>query len=237
GRQPYHGHSELIASNHSKYWDTVTIQHVATVTQIRRENEEEIQTALYWRQTLDVFTKKVSAIKGFCHCNQPQNPDKVMIQCPSEKCNRWLHEECLRHQILLNMYNHLQTGEKNRVLDTELRLGGQETNNRDVEMDGADEFVEHDEGVEPNVVPLPLADDASLRPRNGQPLTMPICVASRRGRKKVVRSVRKPYEGQLRAEFNSEDDVFEITYSIAGDEGEKRWRVGFNCTICGTYIH
>ncbi|KAJ0103770.1 bah domain-containing protein [Diaporthe amygdali] len=181
GRQPYHGHSELIASNHSKCWDTMIIQHIVTDYQLQ------------W----------VSLI---------------------EKCNRWLHEECLRHQILLNMYTDLQTDEKTRVLDTDLRSAEQETNNRDVEMDGAGNFVGHDDGVEPYLFPFPLPDGASLRPRNGYPLKVPICAARGRRRKKVVESVRKPYEGQLRAEFNAEDDVFEITYSQGGDEGERRWR-------------
>jgi len=115
------------------------------------------------------------------------------------------------------MYNRLQTDEKNRVVYTDLRSAEQETNNRDVEMDGVDKFVQHDDGVGPNLVPFPLPDGATLRPQNGQPLTMPICGARRRRRKKLAQSVRKPYEGQFRAEFNPDDDVFEITYSQAGD--------------------
>ncbi|KAH8745782.1 hypothetical protein F5883DRAFT_586371 [Diaporthe sp. PMI_573] len=255
GRQPYHGHNELIESNHMGIINVVSVIREATVTQIRAENEEEVQAALYWRQTLDVFTKRLSVIKRLCHCNQPQNPDKVMIQCPNKKCNRWLHEECLRHQILLNTYDHLQTDMTYPVLNTELRSMGKETDNRDLgmnqpgtiaiaaevltraETDGADELVKRGEGVEPNVVSLPPAGDGLVRSQNGQPLTMPICVASRRRRKRVVRSFRKPYEGLLRAELKSEDDVFEIIYSQPDDRGEKRWRVGFNCTVCGTRIH
>jgi hypothetical protein len=162
-----------------------------------------------------------------------------MIQCPSEKWNWWLLEECLRHQILLHTYNHLQTDKTYPVLDTELRLAGKETDNRDlgmnqtgtltiaagipirVEVDGADELTECGDGVEANVVPLPPAGDGLVRPGISQPLTMLSCVAGWR-RKRLVRRFRKPYEGLLRAELKSDEDVFEIIYSQASNGGERR---------------
>jgi hypothetical protein len=79
GRQPYHGQNELIASNHSKwhpvreeseaeadYMVTVDIINVvsvtqqATVNQVTDENDDQIQSALYWRQAFDVRTQELS---------------------------------------------------------------------------------------------------------------------------------------------------------------------------------
>lgn len=72
----------------------------------------------YTRQHYDVPTKKLKvcsplectgpvlnatlpflfAIKPklsvFCTCKQPQNPDRVMIQC--DACDKWYHDTCIK---------------------------------------------------------------------------------------------------------------------------------------------
>lgn len=79
GRQPYHGQNELIASNHSKCQNPCEISHdlkltlaavdiinvvsvtqQATVNQVTDENDDQIQSALYWRQAFDVRTLELS---------------------------------------------------------------------------------------------------------------------------------------------------------------------------------
>lgn len=79
GRQPYHGQNELIASNHSKCQtpcetshdlkltlaavdiiNVVSVTQQATVNQVTDENDDQIQSALYWRQAFDVRTLELS---------------------------------------------------------------------------------------------------------------------------------------------------------------------------------
>lgn len=78
GRQPYHGRNELIASNLSMFTsrdtqrgssltrstvdviNVVSVTGSATVNQWDEQNEEEIQSALYWRQAVDVRTMELS---------------------------------------------------------------------------------------------------------------------------------------------------------------------------------
>lgn len=79
GRQPYHGQNELIASNHSKCQEyvrkksrseadsvavdiinVVSVTQQATVNQVTDENDDQIQSALYWRQAFDVRTLELS---------------------------------------------------------------------------------------------------------------------------------------------------------------------------------
>lgn len=78
GRQSYHGRNELIASNLSTFAsrdtpressltgptvdviNVVSVTGSATVNQWDEQNEEEIQSALYWRQAVDVRTMELS---------------------------------------------------------------------------------------------------------------------------------------------------------------------------------
>ena len=61
GRQPYHGRQELVASNHMEIVDAMTVSDGADVVHVA-ENDEDASTVdgLYWRQTFDCLTNKVS---------------------------------------------------------------------------------------------------------------------------------------------------------------------------------
>ena len=61
GRQPYHGRQELIASNHMDIVDAMTVSDGAEVAHVV-ETDENASTVdgLYWRQTLDFLTNKLS---------------------------------------------------------------------------------------------------------------------------------------------------------------------------------
>lgn len=49
----------------------------------------------------------VQGIKSICNCGQPANPDKTLAQCPNSDCGVWLHEECIKHAILMKTYEAL----------------------------------------------------------------------------------------------------------------------------------
>ncbi|KAL8299169.1 hypothetical protein RB601_003635 [Gaeumannomyces tritici] len=130
GRQPYHGQMELVASNHMDMISVVSVTSQAHVNQMIEDNDDDIQSSLYWRQAFDVRTAELSvrtdrlaAIRGYinppfshaqsvelvCRCGQPANPDKTLIGCSNTKggCGKWLHSDCLIHDALIRVYERL----------------------------------------------------------------------------------------------------------------------------------
>ncbi|KAF6842630.1 BAH domain-containing protein [Colletotrichum musicola] len=107
GRQAYHGHNELIASNHMDIINVVSVTLPANVKQWIEENDDEIQEALYWRQAFDCRTQQLSSVERTCKCRQPANPDKTLIGCSNKECGKWLHEHCLREDALMRTYERL----------------------------------------------------------------------------------------------------------------------------------
>ena len=59
GRQDYHGSQELVASNHMDIVDAMTVTDRAEVQQLK-ETSSKLMDDLYWRQTYDVVTNKLS---------------------------------------------------------------------------------------------------------------------------------------------------------------------------------
>lgn len=47
------------------------------------------------------------SVEGICVCNQPANPDKMLIGCSNDSCAKWIHEECLKHYALMRVYERL----------------------------------------------------------------------------------------------------------------------------------
>lgn len=98
------------------------------VNQWYEENDDDVQSALYWRQALDVRTLELSVrtnirsqgaaflltcspakqtVDSLCKCGEPGNPDQTLIGCTAEGCSKWLHEQCLKHEALLRTYERL----------------------------------------------------------------------------------------------------------------------------------
>ncbi|ERS99830.1 hypothetical protein HMPREF1624_03195 [Sporothrix schenckii ATCC 58251] len=106
-RQPYHGSSELIASNHMDVINVVSVTSMAQVNHLNEDKDDDVQSALYWRQALDVRSMELSSIETVCDCNQPANPDKMLVGCGDDNCAKWIHEECLKHYALMRVYERL----------------------------------------------------------------------------------------------------------------------------------
>ena len=49
----------------------------------------------------------LQSIENVCDCNQPANPDKMLVGCGDESCGKWIHEECLKHYALMRVYERL----------------------------------------------------------------------------------------------------------------------------------
>ncbi|KAJ9157664.1 BAH domain-containing protein [Pleurostoma richardsiae] len=119
GRQPYHGTNELVASNHMDIINVVSVTQQATVNQWFEDNDEDIMSALYWRQALDTRTMELSSIEALCKCDTPGNPDKVLIGCSNSDCGKWLHEECIKHEALTKTYERLGRDKPHKAPETE----------------------------------------------------------------------------------------------------------------------
>lgn len=101
GRQPYHATKELIFSNHLDVIDVLSVLRPADVGQWNGSLDEEIKHTLFWRQAYDWRRSRISSTHRICICQTPANPDKKHLKCISSKCGKWMHYECLTHEILV----------------------------------------------------------------------------------------------------------------------------------------
>lgn len=56
----------------------------------------------------------VQSVEMLCKCSLPGNPDKTLIGCTTEPCKTWLHEECIKHDALLETFKRLGTDKPHR---------------------------------------------------------------------------------------------------------------------------
>lgn len=74
GRQPYHGESELIASNHMAIIDALSVQDTANVIHWDDDPNKSnwpMKDQLFWRQTLDVEKKKRCSVRTIYTYDHP----------------------------------------------------------------------------------------------------------------------------------------------------------------------
>lgn len=115
GARAYHGKSELIASNHLEILNVHSFAGKATVEHWLEEDDGSIQEELYWRQTYDIHTRNLSALRKHCACGKYDNPDNVMLACPNPECNIWLHTECLLNNALFSNHREIRRAEKKPI--------------------------------------------------------------------------------------------------------------------------
>ncbi|KAH8591904.1 hypothetical protein B0O99DRAFT_690203 [Bisporella sp. PMI_857] len=78
------------------------------------EEDDQLSSKFYWRQTLNRTTGELSQIRERCICKGHFNPEIAMEICDNPSCKVWLHDECIINDILTKTYNRLQTnGETN----------------------------------------------------------------------------------------------------------------------------
>ncbi|VTT61429.1 unnamed protein product, partial [Fusarium fujikuroi] len=107
GRQPYHGVNELIASNHMDIINVVSIEGLAAVDEWIDSDTNKVPEDLYWRQEFDCRNSQLSSIELICECQEPANPDKIVLKCTNPQCGKSLHEECVSHKILMQVHGRL----------------------------------------------------------------------------------------------------------------------------------
>ncbi|CAM1507223.1 Fc.00g068640.m01.CDS01 [Cosmosporella sp. VM-42] len=251
GRQPYHGQNELIASNHMDVINVVSVTMPATVNQWI-ETEDDVQDALYWRQAYDTRNGQLSSVDLLCKCETPANPDKTLIGCTNNECNKWMHDDCLCHDVLMRVYDQLGTDKPHRKehLGVKTEKGadraarplsptdtGKETQptidvrsgeaQDNVLVRKVDETTPQPTGTPSRVPPTPSAD------------TIPKSSAAKRGRKKKPMD-QKPYEGLFKATLRMDGEgptkweIEDLRENVPG--GDKTWIENAQCLLCGVTI-
>ncbi|GAX74260.1 hypothetical protein CEUSTIGMA_g1709.t1 [Chlamydomonas eustigma] len=97
GRKVFHGEKELFESDHEDEIHKDTIIGKCFVHSLRKYEdlapvtESDFYSRFMYRPALKVF--EPDQVPVFCLCEQPYNPDKVMINCTV--CSDWFHPNCL----------------------------------------------------------------------------------------------------------------------------------------------
>ncbi|KAJ4178692.1 hypothetical protein NW759_017338 [Fusarium solani] len=106
GRQPYHGHNELIASNHMDVISVLCVEGPASVKQWMESSDDGLDSEYIWRQIFDCHQKRLTSAEPICSCGLPANPHRRTIGCSA--CGMWFHEWCLLRDTLERLRNRLQ---------------------------------------------------------------------------------------------------------------------------------
>lgn len=183
-----------------------------------------------------------------------------MVGCSAEDCKKWLHEECLRHEILMKVWEELGAYKPHMAPDVKEEKQEEEAKRPlspiepgtaavaaelpiQVKTDGEGEMVKASDTVAVKEGST-VAAEGSAQPQNGRASTTQTPTVETparkggRGRKKADTNLnQKPYEGLFEATFVSESGTFEIKDLRTGVEGGQRsWTVDAHCLICGTRI-
>ncbi|EEU48417.1 uncharacterized protein NECHADRAFT_74541 [Fusarium vanettenii 77-13-4] len=252
GRQPYHGQNELIASNHMDVINVVSVTQPATVNQWIESDDEEIQDALYWRQAYDCRNSQLSSVDLMCKCQTPANPDKTLIGCTSSECGKWMHRECLSHDVLMQVFERLGTTKPHRTEGTIVKeeksseeatrpLSPTDAEEKETQptIDVRSGETQDNVHVKKGTRETPRnTDTPTPGPTPSRTVTASAKGSAKKGRKKKTMDL-KPYQGLFEAtlKMNEGPTVWEIRdlrENVTG--GEKSWTEKAHCLMCGVVI-
>ncbi|EGU77768.1 hypothetical protein FOPG_19158 [Fusarium oxysporum f. sp. conglutinans race 2 54008] len=244
GRQPYHGANELIASNHMDIINVVSVTGPVTVKQWIESDDEEIQDALYWRQAYDCRNSQLSSVELICKCQTPANPDKILIGCTRSECGRWMHHECMAHDILMQVYERLGTDKPYRTKRSVVEEEKPKEATRPLSPTDAEE--KETQPTNDNVHVKKAARETPCETETPTPGPTPsrsIATASakkgrKKGRKKKIAD-SKPYLGLFEATLEMQDgptawEIRDLRENVTG--GDKAWTEEAHCLLCGSSI-
>ncbi|EWZ28451.1 uncharacterized protein FOBCDRAFT_251731 [Fusarium oxysporum Fo47] len=252
GRQPYHGANELIASNHMDIINVVSVTGPATVNQWIESDDEEIKDALYWRQVYDCRNPQLSSVEPVCKCQTPANPDRALIGCTSSECGKWMHDECMAHDILTQVYERLGTDKSHRTEGSIVKEGKPKEATRPLSPTDAMEketqpTIDVGSGETNDNVYVKKAARETPRetetPTPGPTPSRSIATASvkgpaKKGRKKKIAD-SKPYLGLFEATLKMQDgpttwEIRDLRENVTG--GDETWTEKAHCLLCGSSI-
>ncbi|KAJ4118597.1 hypothetical protein NW765_017484 [Fusarium oxysporum] len=260
GRQPYHGANELIASNHMDIINVVSVTGPATVNQWIESDDEEIKDALYWRQAYDCRNPQLSSVELVCKCQTPANPDKTLIGCTSSECGKWMHHECMAHDILMQVYERLGTDKPYRTERSIVKEEKPEEATRplpptdaeeketqptiDVRPGETNDNVHVKKHVKKAVCETPRETETpTTGPRPFRSFATASVKGSAKGSAKQGRKMKtadsKPYLGLFEATLKMQDgptawEIRDLRENVKG--GNKTWTEKAHCLLCGSSI-
>ncbi|KAM0542078.1 hypothetical protein ACHAO7_010143 [Fusarium culmorum] len=252
GRQWYHGAKELIASNHMDIINVVSVTGSVTVNQWIESDDEEITDELCWRQAYDCRASELSSVELICKCQTPANPNKTLIGCTGSSCGKWMHQECMVHDILMQVYERLGTDKPHRtkglmVEKKKLEEGTDSLPSVDVEEQKTQSTVNVRDGTTQvntqvkNAVPETPRETET--PAAGPKPSRSITTASveglpKTGRKKKVTD-SKLYRGLFEAKLKMQGrptawEIRDLRENITG--GNRTWTEKVSCLECGVNV-
>ncbi|EXK79066.1 hypothetical protein FOQG_16305 [Fusarium oxysporum f. sp. raphani 54005] len=256
GRQPYHGAKELIASNHMDIINVVSVTGPVTVNQWIESDDEEITDELYWRQAYDCRTLELSSVELICKCQTPANPDKTLIGCTSSECGKWMHQECMACDILMQVYGRLGTDKPHRTEGSTVEKKKPEEATDPLSPIDAEEQKTHftanvRDGTTPDNIHVKKAVRGTRRKTEsptagataGATPSKFIATASVKVLAKGVRKTKiadsKPYQGLFEANLKMQDgptawEIRDLRENVTG--GDKTWTEKASCLDCGANI-
>jgi hypothetical protein len=214
GRRTYHGSHELIASNYMDVLNVLSFAGKADVEHWLEEDDEDVQQNLYWRQTYDQKTLKLSPIRTHCICNGHYNPDTIMLGCQYDACKLWLHIPCIIDTILTKTYHRLIRKDSSALAD-------------------AEDAIEIDANT---AAPAPSTNSRTPKTQTAIK-TSKRAEGKRKAPKKKGLAKKKVYEGLFSAVLKNEKPLrVEVTDLRPDAEGEKTWIEAVVCPKCGTEL-
>ncbi|KAH7417119.1 hypothetical protein BKA64DRAFT_636499 [Cadophora sp. MPI-SDFR-AT-0126] len=106
GRRTYHGSHELIASNYMEVLDVLSFAGKADVYHWLEE-DDNVQSKLFWRQTYNRKNQELSQLRKHCLCSGYFNPEVTMYICDNPACKVWFHENHLIDDYLIKTYKRV----------------------------------------------------------------------------------------------------------------------------------
>jgi hypothetical protein len=194
----------------------------------------------------------IKSVELICECQEPANPDKIVLECTNPKCGKSLHEECIAHKILIQVHERLGIDKAN----VSERLAGKEQE-PEVTHPLSPANTEEKE-TQPMIDVRPGETDDGLlfkkaareshreigtlvheRTPFGAIATAPANRSAKKGNKKGSKIAGfKPYEGLFEATLMKDGltawEIRDVRESVIG--GDKSWTENVHCLLCGSVI-
>lgn len=200
------------------------------------------------------FRLNTQSVELTCKCRTPANPDKTLIGCTSPDCGSWLHLECLRHDVLVQVYESLGTdkphkSEKTEELPVKVEteatrpLTPNKNNGEESPPSAADGGGPRENGNgllpprEVQATTQATTQTPTPGPTNPPISRIPKTASGKKGRPRKVDE--KPYEGLFKAELRMSDgpmmwEITDLRPDIEG--GERTWTERAACLLCKNIV-
>ncbi|EXL89995.1 hypothetical protein FOIG_16727 [Fusarium odoratissimum NRRL 54006] len=253
GRQPYHGVNELIASNHMDIINVVSVTGLATVHQWIESDIKKIPKGFYWRQAFDCRNLQLSSVELICECQEPANPDKIVLECTNSECGKSLHEECITHKILIQVHERLgidkanvseQLAGKEQEPEPTHPLSPANTEEKETQPMIDVRSGETNDGLRFKKAARESHRETGTLVRGRTSFeaiaTAPANQSAKKGNKKGRKKTAgfKPYEGLFEATLMKDGltawEIRDVRENVIG--GDKSWTENAHCLLCGSVI-